>query len=320
MRNTILGLSIICLVASCMPKELPAPAHEQGDTEIGTVEMGEDYGLQIYYSLADNKIVAAHSKTIWDLAFETGSDGFHVLLNGSKFMMAYNTGEKDFNAVTDTTGLGNGGTYDLFDRHFEATAIGDWRTEKPVYIIDRGRTASGNAIGYLKLQIQEVTETTYQLVFQDLKDASPKTITLTKNDDYSFTYLSFDEGGKEVKVAPPKEEWDLCFTQFTVQIPIPYLVTGVLLNPYQTQAAMDDVISFEEIDLTFATQLSLSDSLNAIGFGWKDYDFDVGAYTVFPEKNYIIKTSNATYFKLHFIDFYSNQGVKGSPKWELQRL
>ena len=43
-------------------------------------------------------------------------------------------------------------------------------------------------------------------------------------------------------------------------------------------------------------------------------------YTVHPEMNFIIKTSQENYYKLHFIDFFNTGGVKGYPKWEYQLL
>ena len=62
------------------------------------------------------------------------------------------------------------------------------------------------------------------------------------------------------------------------------------------------------------------DNQNSIGFNWKEYDLTSGVYTVFANINYIIRDNELRYYKLHFIDFYNDLGVKGYPKFEIQEL
>ena len=44
---------------------------------------------------------------------------------------------------------------------------------------------------------------------------------------------------------------------------------------------------------------------DAIGYNWKEYNFESQNYTVNTDLNYIIKDVSNRYFKLHFIDFYN---------------
>ena len=55
-----------------------------------------------------------------------------------------------------------------------------------------------------------------------------------------------------------------------------------------------------------------------IGYDWKSYNS--GTYEVDINKNYIIKTTEDLYYKIHFIDFYNDQGEKGTPKFEISSL
>lgn len=321
MKNLVLLLMLSgFFLAACSPEELPAPKHEQGTALVNEAAMGENYEYQIFYSLRQNAVVAKNLKTDWDIAFENSDEGFHVILNSSKFMAAFNTHNTQMQAITDTSGFGKGLAYDKSDGDTDSTAISDWRTEKPVYLIERGTDANAHPIGFVKLQINAVDADGYDLSFQSLSGGPVNNIHIDKKAGHTYTYFSFDGGGKTVAIAPPDDEWDLCFTQFTVKIPIPYLVTGVLLNPYQTAAVMDSTVSFDKIDLAYAQQKTLSGSEDVIGYDWKTYDFDAGSYTVDANMNYIIQAQDGAFYKLHFIDFYNSQGVKGYPKWEFSKL
>lgn len=316
MKHFLLLLILLAGLSACSTKELPVPKRAETTDQL---DMGTDYNYQVFYSLAEGKEVSRNLKTDWDLSFESGADGFHVFLNSSKLMYAFNTGTDDFDAVTDTTGFALGMKMDAASGDLEATAIGDWRTERNVYIIDRGVTSQG-AIGYVKFQITAVTDAAYSVTFQDMSHGQRYALDIEKDNAYNSTFLSLNDGGKQVMIEPAKDKWDLCFTQFSVEIPIPYMVTGVLTNRYQTETALDSLTAFESIDLAFAQQAEFSESLDVIGYEWKSYDLEAGVYQVDISKNYIVKTSEDFYYKLRFVDFYNEQGVKGNPKWTAQRL
>src|SRR5690606_38746220 len=239
-------LLILCLLAACSPEELPVPGRVQGAMETGQLEMGERYEFQVFYSLKENKVVSKSSKFAWDLGFEAGEGGFHVILNTSKLMYAYPTAATHFPA--DTAGFAAGKVFDQPSGNLDSTAIGDWRAQRPVYLIDRGVDLDGKPIGLWLLKIESVDETGYQISCQQLGTTGEHRVFITKNSTHSFTYFSFDNSGSMVDVAPPKTDWDIYFTQYSVTIPIPYLVTGALLNPYETRGGADSLKAFAEID------------------------------------------------------------------------
>jgi hypothetical protein len=76
--------------------------------------------------------------------------------------------------------------------------------------------------------------------------------------------------------------------------------------------------------LVSASNLLYTTQADRIGYNWKDVKGDVESgvvsYVVKPEWNYIIHSQNGELFKMRFVSFYDQQGVKGFPTIEFQRL
>jgi hypothetical protein len=137
--------------------------------------------------------------------------------------------------------------------------------------------------------------------------------------------LSLNGTGSIVSIEPPKEEWDLIFTQFTnifydEDPPLPYLVTGCIINRNVVEVCQVYDKDFEAITIEDIDKCPFSKNINTIGYDWKIYDFDTGQYKVYSNQNYIIKSTEDKYYKLHFIDYYDQQGNKGTPTFEFQEL
>ncbi len=314
-------LILICVMAlySCRKEELPVPKHNAGSVITSEVDMNPDYRYQIFFDLKTNSVISKNLKTIWDLGFEASSGGYRIILNSSKAMYAYNTGSSDFLAVSDTTGFGTGKRFDKPDGNLDSTAISNWQGTSAVYIIDRGYSYTGAHQGFRKIQFQNVDADKYTVRLAQLNGVGDTTFEVNKANGYNFTFLSLATFATVI-VEPPKDQWDIVFTQYLESLPEPYLVTGVLLNRNNTSANMDSLVSFSNIDFAFAQSAPLSSDHNEIGYDWKDYNFTTSSYEVFPQMNYMLKDSEGYYYKLHFIDFYNASGLKGNPKWEFQQL
>lgn len=314
-------IALLIFFSSCEKEELPIEPHDSGDVITSTVSVGSDYRWQVYYDLETNTVVGQNLKTAWDLAFEC--NGENVFLNSSKIMYAWNTQSTNFSSVTDTIGFYHGRGWDEASGNSDSTAIGNWQGNNFVYVIDRGYDESGIHQGFRKIQFLSVNSSSYSIRFAELNGNGDTTFTIPKDTAYNFTFLSFQNNGSLLQIEPPKHAWDLVFTQYTHifydEIPVtPYLVTGCLLNSYQTSALLDSNISFENIDFNYASGKILSPNRNSIGYDWKEY---IGStYVTKPQFNYIIQDANGILYKLHFIDFYDNTGEKGNPKWEIQQL
>lgn len=319
------GLIVCILFASivgCDKGEIPVEPREAGDVLTAQVEMGSDYRNVIYYNLKSNSIVKQHLKTDWDLGFETGVDGWRVILNSSKAMAASSTNETWLKYVSNA----DNATWknDAPSGNLDSTAIGDWKNNSQVFLVDRGYEIAGSAIGIMKLRI-ELTAQGYRIHFADLVATDSTTLEIAKDDAVNFVCASLEGAGSVADIEPNKEDWHLKFTQYThVFIEegevIPYSVTGTLLNPYQMQGLLQTELPFDSVNLDFASSVMYSNAINAIGYNWKVYDFDLASYIVYPEMVYLLKRSDGIYWKLHFIDFYTQNGEKGAPMFEFQEL
>ncbi len=314
-----LQIMITCIFISCEKDEIAIPKHNSGDVTTNSANMNSDYKYQLYYNLETNTIVGQNLKTAWDLGFETSEDGYRIILNSSKAMFAFDTDQNNFEEVSDTTGFMSNRKWDDASGNLDSTALGDWRGNNTIYILDRGYNESGQKLGFVKFQIVGVEDHGYSIRYAQLDGTNEFTLDINKNDDYNFTFLSMNSNSV-VSIEPPKDKWDLVITQYIESLSTPYLVTGILLNRYNTSAIMDSTSIFTEINYGTAISYSLSTDINTIGYNWKKYDYEAGSFIIYPKMNYIINDQKGFYYKLHLIDFYDQMGNKGNPKWEYQKL
>ena len=318
MKYALLFLLTGLLLTGCFKDELPVQKHESGDAVEVQISVGQDYNDQVFYSLTNNEVISTNQKTDWDLAFESSTVGFHIRLNTSRGMAIHHS-TLNFSDVTDASGLD--WNWDKPNGDLDSTAIGDWLTDNHLYVLDMGYDASGAQLGYKKFILSGVTQTEYTIEFGDLADVVSQTLTITKNDINLFTYYKLGEG--EVTIAPPNEYWDLKFTQYTHVFHSPsqpYVVTGALLNRFNTTAARIENKPFNDVVFDDIASLTFSSNMDYIGYDWKTFDFTNSIYIVHSEVTYIVRTNQGGYYKFHFVDFYNDQGEKGYPKMEVQLL
>ncbi len=332
-RHLIVFAIIALLITSCFKEDEPLPAFPMQTT---TVAMGNTYLYQVYFNLADNEAVSTNEKNIFDLGFECADSGWHIRLNTAAFMMAGNTGEKDLAAVTDTTGLL--WKYDKSNGNPDSTAIGQWLDingndttyKHQVYVLNRGYDHLGNVRGLRKIVFTHVDTTSFSFEYSDMNGDNYGEFKVIKNNTEKYTYFSFNDGGQQLNLEPPAHAWDLLFTQYTTLLftnegePYPYLVTGVLSNYGDVTMAMDSTISYDNIDLAVAKSHPFTEARDFIGYDWKEVLGDVNSGNVYYEivqgRTYLIRTREGLYFKLRFINFYSDDGDKGYPTFQYDVL
>lgn len=313
------------------------PPHDSGDVITSVIPMTKNYKIQAYFDLEAENIIAENIKTEWDLGFECSDTGWHIILNTSKFMWAGNTMQHDFAQSIDTSGIE--WKFDNSEGDPDSTAIGSWfeidghdtSYTQQVYIIDRGYNLQGNKVGLIKIIFQYVSDSVYQIGFGDLNAINPTYFTIMKNNLVNYVFFSFDDDGSQLNLEPDKDLWELWFTQYTTILftnagdEYPYLVTGVLINKLQgIEVARDTLLNFNNITLNVAEGMTYNDSFDIIGYDWKEVVGDVQSgnvsYIVRSNVNYLIRTKEDYYYKLRFIDFYSEEGEKGYPTFEFQLL
>lgn len=320
------------LLASCEKKDIPVTLPEKGKAFTDRVDMGEDYSDQVFYDFDKGQISLISPVNSWDLAFEASPAGFHIFMNGGKDMWVYNTHETDINAVTTPPQIkSNGWAYDEPCGLPDSTGVGDWTKVNPkeVYIVKLNTAYFQDT--FKKIVIVDYSASSYKMMYSDLRSNDVQTITIPKDDKYNYSYFCFDDGGKITYPEPAKDSWDIVFTRYRHIYHelknFPYIVTGVLLNPYKTTAAPDSISGFDAISTEKITSYTFSNFRNTIGYDWKSFPISAaqagatgGKYTVNKNKVYVLKTQRGQFWKLHFLDFYNSNGVKGSPTFEYERL
>ena len=324
-------LLMLAFLSSCEKKEKALVLPPPGSASHAGVEMGADYDKQVFFDLETNAVVYTSSPASWDLSFESGPNGKHVFVNGGNKTFVFNTHKTDIRSVTtlpgNLVGSGAGWQFDASCGLPDSTAIGNWfyengNTKGELYVV---QTGSGTLY---KTRMLASDNSGYSIEWLPLADTSATTnkVQIGKDSIYNFTYFSFKGG--IVKPEPPKNTWDIVFTRYvyvyrnypTPGKDFPYDVTGVLLNPYNTSASADSSLAFSNINLQVAESLPANNYRDVIGFDWKVYNFNTSRYEVNRSKNYIIHTRKNQIYKLRFLEFYNNAGVKGNPAFEFERL
>ncbi len=318
--KSALACVLIAFFSSCFkgdtPVQLPAP----GDSKTFQVSMGENYHRAVYFDLTTEDTLG-NEHSAWDLCLESTPDGYHVWMNGGNNALIDNTNTQDFESVTDTAGA----SWMMDDPYWsiDLTAVGDWRADRLVYILDRGNEKS-DADRFRKIIFQSVNSTEYEVQYSNLDGSGFFISQLEKKSGNAYIYFSFDNNGEVLDIEPQAAIWSVIFTRYrtlitTVFPALPYLVTGVLINP-NIAVAVDSMATFSSIDYTKALSYSYSERRDIIGYDWKRFDFTSQAYVMKPYINYVIRDAEGVYWKLHFIDFYNATGEKGFPQFEYQRL
>ncbi len=324
MKNYFLLFSLSILFFACEKQEIPVSAPVPGDVIVKQVEMGGDYSLKLFFSLKNNEVVSEFPKVIYDLSFESSDEGWNVLINSGKIMkVAFYEGADFPDELNENLAEWK---WDSWTGNMDSTAIGDWRSTDGIYLIDRGYNELGEFQGFSKLSIDSVDVNNFYIRSSNLNGDNILNSTVPKLKRLNYTPFSFEQGHEYVStLSPDKEDWDIVFTSYTyvyydLDEITPYQVTGVLLNPHNVRAIEEDNVLFEDIDLEYASEISLVNKLDVIGFDWKYYNFEEGYYSVLSDQNYIIQDVEGVFYKLRFVDFYDDNGVKGAPKFEFQKL
>ena len=315
-------LSVTIFFFSCEKKELSAPKYNRGDVLLAQVNMTSNYKNQIWFSLSENMIISTNYKTDWDIAFESSNGGNRVILNSALGMRSYKTNYTQLSEVTDTTGLGAGEIIDSPTGNLDSTAIGNWYANNTVYIINRGYSETGQVLGFYKLKIVSVSASTFAIEYANIFGTQTYQAIITKSDQYNTNAYSFTTH-QQINIEPLKTNYDLCFTQYTHVFHEPfqyYQVTGVLGNMYNTRVIKITDKPFSEITMSDTLNRVFNYHKNSIGYDWKEFDLNSNLFTVNPNISYIINDSKGFYYKLHFVDFYNSQGIKGYPTFEFKKM
>jgi len=328
-RKLIIFQILVFLAAtSCFKEDIKLEAPKPGDVETMTIEIGYPYLNQVYYNCKDNKIVSTNTKYDWHLGFETGENGYHIKVNTAKGIFVSNQGNVAFDAITSATGLT--WQWDASSGNLDSLAIDNWyntTTElatNNLYIIDLQSDKDGHSLGYKKIKFENVTGTNYTFSYADLDGSNFNSFTLEKDNALNFVSFTFANGGEIKNIEPPKDQWDLCFTNyqhFFSNLPLPFVITGVFSNKYAgIKIAENNDNKFASIQLSDTLTEEFTAYQDEIGYDWKIRNNADNSFTIDGNKSFILKDQNGLFYKIRFVDFYNETGSKGYPKFEIQKL
>jgi hypothetical protein len=326
-----LFILLLCSIAlsSCF-KEKPIKAPVIITSGVYVADMGLNYTKQLYFNMQTGQFVDSNSKYDYDMAFDCGFT-YNIWINGANLALVWHTGKTNLQAVTFEDTVGTAWHEELGSGIPDSNAIGQWQTglvsTGQVYIINRGIDSLGNSLGFAKMQMGDFSTGTnsYSVTFCNMDNSNLHTVSVPKANNKNLVFLSFNAGGVVHDFEPVNTNWDFIFTQYSVYFGppnnIPYKVTGVLTNPSQTYAYfMDSTSNFDSVTLKNVVQSKFTTTRDNIGYTWKTYSFNTSSYTVDSHYISIIKTGNGQYYKMRFLLFYNEQGVKGYPEFQLFQL
>lgn len=321
----IMFFSVMLFLVSCEKKEELWDLPPAGNETVQTFDLGPNYENVIFYQLATKNTQMANLFS-WDIAFATGTDEHHITMNGGKEVQVYNTNDTDFAKTTYATTRVIW-QWDNPNGDKDSTAVGSWCdpvslvSANKVYVFDLGKTSAPR---FKKVKFISVSPSAYKIKVASIDNSDEYEMTITKDATRNFVY--FNIGTRQaVGYEPPADTWDIVFTRYRhvyydLTPVTPYTLNGVWINTKHIAISETNTLKFEDITAETASKLMLSHKQDEIGFDWKSYNIEAGKYTVNPNQIFIIKVSNGDVYKLRFVDFYNDQGVKGFPKFVYERL
>ncbi|MEZ5072044.1 MAG: HmuY family protein [Bacteroidales bacterium] len=314
---------------ACFEEDTRVPPHEAGDVETAQVALGLDYSRQVYFDLGSGSEAGSNSTESWDLGFESNSGGWVIRLNTARFMMAGNAGDTTFSLTPLPENLDM--VFDVSGGDPDSTALAGWfeteqdvpRSKKEVYLLHLGTGEQFRDMGYKKIQLDREGDD-YVLRYAEPDGSREERIRIQRTEERAWVYFSF-EGGI-VDEIPDAGDYTLLFTRYSTMLKTdegedyPYPVVGALLNPHNVAAYRETERDFSDIVLADTLGLVFDARADLIGYDWKTFDFDNSTYAIRPGWSFVIRDRDGFFYKLRFIDFYSDEGAKGYPKFEYVRL
>lgn len=347
---TLAGLSVA--VYSCSKDDtsnVPVIPPSNGDTAyvlnglIGT-EDGSQAGNSVFADLSTPAQTAV-ARTKWDLGFYCGTD-FRIIINNTTGATAAALAKTDLTQVTaaDTAGFkaklavgqgaGNFSIIDNVDGKIDSTviaAVSATDASNLVYIVNPSNSLNAAGKDWYKIRIIRNGSNGYQLQYAKLSETTVKTITVTKDANYNFKYVSFDTNA-EVAVEPAKAAWDIewTLTTYKASAALPYMYADFIYINSLAGVTAAELIYKDSASLTPAEVRNLaytnystsnvaatkfSSVKTVIGSNWRTTSG--GAVAVKSDRFYVIKDAAGNVYKLKFISFASTDGgTRGKPKFQ----
>lgn len=344
----LLGIALVGM--SCTRDNDPEPVVPPSDGTIMTLNGGVGgSGAEntVFVDLSAAKQDSA-KRTSWNLGFHGGSQ-FRVILNSTNGSSAIAVDKTDINAVSASDidindlaiPLGQPGAFgniddvmgDLTKTVIAEIAASD--ADNKVYVINPKGGSHTDALSEENLYKVRILRAgnDYTLQYAKLSASTFETLTIQKDGDYNFKYISFATG--PVTVEPPKADWDFQWTWSlyfggTGAAAYPYGFSDLVFINHLAGVTAAEVI-FEDADgnstgkPTYAdfsesdlSGITFSNDRNTMASTWRG---TTGASAgAFNDRYYVIKDAAGNIYKLRFnaMGAGDDGGQRGYPELEYQ--
>lgn len=310
---------VLPVLSSCFEKEQAIEPFPRGDNKEAEIEMGSDYRYQAYFNLNTGQWLNKILKNTWDIAWSCSDTSNVIEINSGHGMWAAHSTRERLEDIKDTAGLIF--QFDWPGGHPDSLAFSNWENLGGSWVFDMGFDRNGIHTGFMKATFKLLSRNQLEIHYATLTSTDIQRFVLNKDPDFLSVFFSFRNGIQE-QIEPPAQNWDLVFRQFHHFFGEPdnltYQVTGVFTNP-GVEVAVDSG-DFENYTAEMATKLFFSKRRDQIGYDWKEFTLNTGTYTVASNKIFLIRDRNGFLYKLHFVDFYNDNGESGTPAFVYKRL
>jgi len=360
MKKQFLTLAIALVTLASCSSDDDGPTIEipsVGATVQPTVG-GANQPNQVYLDLSSETSTAVN-RASWDFGFSTGSD-FRVVINGSLKMAVkkLETSDITLTQISDDAVAVGAGTNSSSNGYCDnptgilagsgagiGTAIAEVSAvdaDNKVYLVNLGFAVStttpavgsvsvdGEARGWKKVRILR-NGTGYKIQYADLNSTTFQEKTISKNDDFNFTFFSLATG-TTVDVEPKKDKWDLNFTTFTNYVNFGTEVThgysDFITSNMKGGTKVYQVLNSEGVTYESFTQANVIDAnfttsatdQRVIGSNWRNGGGPGTLPSVRTDRFYVVKDIAGNYYKIKFLAMTNDAGIRGNPTIEYSIL
>jgi len=346
-------LGITTAISACSRDKDPIPVippSEGTELKLNGGEGGSSAENTVYVDLSTDTQTDV-KRTSWNLGFYNGSQ-FRVILNSTAGASAVEVKNKtDLNAVSESDididelaiGLGEPGAFDNIDDltgDLSKTLISEISATEgnnKVYVINpiggsHGATITADDL--YKVRILRSGDN-YTLQYAKLNATDFQSLTIKKDADYNFNYISLASG--PVNVEPKKADWDIEWTWslYFGSMPngdkYPYGYSDLVFINYLGGTTAAEVVfkdaegnsngkpSFADFSESDLSGISFSGSKGIMASDWrKTTGTPLGAQS---DRFYLIKDSAGNIYKLRFTSMGAGNpptdgGTRGYPELE----
>jgi len=333
--NVLLAAGIAVSLFSCKKDDTaPVALTPASDGKTQTLNGGNGGSSAANAVFVDFSTDAQDSvvRTAWDLGFSSGSSN-RVILNNTTAALAKVLTKNDLTQVgaADTTGMvlalnqfnpspSEFALLDSYTGNLTQTvipAISATDADNKVIIVNRGTGGVASARPWYKIRILR-SATGYTLQYARITETTFKTLNITKDEAYNFTFASFDNG--IVTNEPKKANWDIEWTYGSYKtvyngVDVPYnfsdLVWINFLGGVTAAEVLTSTVTYDNYSVSNVATTTFSADKWVIGSNWRNTTGTVGVKT---DRFYVIKDAAGNVYKLKFISFHSaDGGERGKP-------